>query len=594
PEGGGPGEKYQIDTIRIQTRQLDWLMNQAGELVVIRTRIEHRLDDIKELIDQWDELSASQRERQSVLRTLKKEGVARLNKLNELQERDASQLERLGERLGHLQTTSAEDNARLEAVTSKLEGGIRTVRLLPFSTVFNLFPRMIRDIARAQDKEVELLIEGGDTTADKRILEEMKDPLMHMLRNCVSHGIEPPGERERLGKPRTGTVWLKAHCTSASVIIEVVDDGGGLNLEQIRATALKQRLLSEEELRGMDERQLTALIFNTGFSTQQMITDISGRGVGMDVVRNNVESLKGSIQVESEPGVGSRFIIQLPLTLATTRVLLARLGMHHYALPVEFVDTTLRVDTQQLFTVETKETLSIDGHPVSIARLSDLLELPYSEPVRPEGADQGLPCILVRVGDERIGLLVDDVVDEQEVVLKPIGALLRRVRNVSGSTILGSGEVCMILNPVELVRTIATHGGRVVAPRVEVKSAASSEATVLLVEDSITTRIQEKRILESAGYRVIQAVDGLDALEKLGSHAVDAVVTDITMPNMDGLRLTQRIREEGRYQALPIILVTMLASDEDKRQGLAAGASAYLTKPSFDQSVLLDTLQRLV
>lgn len=428
---------------------------------------------------------------------------------------------------------------------------------------------MIRDIARAQDKEVELLIEGGDTTADKRILEEMKDPLMHMLRNCVSHGIEPPGERERLGKPRTGTVWLKAHCTSASVIIEVVDDGGGLNLEQIRATALKQRLLSEEELRGMDERQLTALIFNTGFSTQQMITDISGRGVGMDVVRNNVESRKGSIQVESEPGVGSRFIIQLPLTLATTRVLLARLGMHHYA-------------------------LSIDVHPVSIARLSDLLELPYSEPVRPEGADQGLPCILVRVGDERIGLLVDDVVDEQEVVLKPIGALLRRVRNVSGSTILGSGEVCMILNPVELVRTIATHGGRVVAPRVEVKSAASSEATVLLVEDSITTRIQEKRILESAGYRVIQAVNGLDALEKLGSHAVDAVVTDITMPNMDGLRLTQRIRAEGRYQALPIILVTMLASDEDKRQGLAAGASAYLTKPSFDQSVLLDTLQRLV
>ncbi len=587
-------DSYQIDTIRVQTRQLDRLMNQAGELVVIRTRIAHRLDDIKEMVDLCEELNSSLFARRNQLRVMEKSGVTDLNKLAELQEREDLKLENLSVRLAQLLAVSSEDNARLEAVSANLEGGVRGIRMLPLSTVFNLYPRMVRDIAREQGKKVELFIEGGETTADKRVLEEMKDPLMHMLRNSVSHGIEVPGERERLGKPVCGAIHLKARCTSSSVVIEVSDDGCGLDLDAIRATALKQKLVGEEELQAMNYRQLTSLIFNPGFTTQKMITDISGRGVGMDVVHNNVEALKGSIQIESNAGVGCGFTIQLPLTLATTRVLLLRLSDNHFALPVEFVATTLRITPQRIYTVEGRQTISVHEDPVSVAYLLELLELsPAGHGALVEGNEE-YACILIQVGDDLVGLLVDEVVDEQEVVHKPCGAFLKRVRNVSGSTILGSGEVCMILSPADLVRSIATQGDRpVVATGLE-KSPDKKIHRVLLVEDSITTRIQEKRILEGAGYQVVQAVDGLDALEKLGSQDVDVVVSDITMPNMDGLQLTEAIRRENRYLELPIILVTMLGSDEDKRRGLVAGANAYLTKPAFDQKVLLDTLQRLL
>jgi two-component system chemotaxis sensor kinase CheA len=337
----------------------------------------------------------------------------------------------------------------------------------------------------------------------------------------------------------------------------------------------------------MTPAQLQQLIFMPGFSTSTFVTELSGRGVGLDVVRVNVERLKGDIRIESILHQGALMQLRLPLGLSTTRLLLASVGDRLYGLPIEFVYTSRRVREDDIFTLEGRPAIELDGQPVIAPRLADLLGLPAGN----QGSET--VCIVIQVGDERLGLQVDELLDEEEVVAKPLGAPLMRVRNVSGLTILGSGEVCAVLNPADLVRSAHKLATAPVKSKPE-RAAASAKTVILLVEDSALVRAMEKRILEDAGYEVVATVDGMDALNALGRSPFSAVVSDINMPNMDGLTLTARIRQEQRYRDLPIILVTSLDSDEDKRRGLEAGANAYIPKPSFDQRVLLDTLKRLI
>jgi two-component system, chemotaxis family, sensor kinase CheA len=607
-DGQAQPQRYRIETIRVDPQKLDALMTEAGELTVIKIRIARRLADIEEIVSLWEEWNrevfADHLVRGEVRIEPGRNGGHSLERsdvksLLAFYERGSERLERLGALLNRFRTVAYEDTARLDYVANELEDGIRTIRLLPLSTMFNLFPRMVRDLAREQSKGVQLVIEGGETTADKRILEEMKDPLMHLIRNAIDHGVETPQERERGGKPPTASIHLRAHQTATSIVIEVSDDGRGLDIETIKRTALRRRIYHEEELAAMTPAQIQSLIFVSGFSTSSLVTDVSGRGIGLDVVRTNVERLKGTIQVESSPGAKCVFRIQLPITLATGRVLIVSVAGNIYALPVEFVQTMCQVSRRAIFSIEGRETIVLDGQPVSVARLADLLELPTSIEDRSAGieardpqASKALPCVILALDDERLGLFVDELLDEREVVLKPLSPILKRVRNVSGATILETGDVCMVLNPHDLLKTVRKRAAPL-APERAIEE-VERKRIILLVEDSITTRTQEKRILESGGYDVVTAVDGVDALNTLRSRAFDAVVADIQMPNMDGLTLTAKIREDKHYQELPVILVTSLATEEDKRRGIEVGANAYLTKPTFDQKVLLDTLRRLV
>jgi two-component system chemotaxis sensor kinase CheA len=583
PQSAAPqsAAAFRIETIRVDPKRLDALLTQAGELTVTKIRIARRLTEMDELLDYCEEWGRAVHS-----------GQFQTNAAEQIEQR----LEPLQNRLNHLRGGAYEDSARLDFIADQLESGIRTLRLLPMSTLFGLFPRLVHDLARDQHKEIGLVIEGEDAVADKHVLEEMKDPLMHMLRNAIDHGIEAPEQREQAGKPRAGTIRIKAGQTPASIIIEVSDDGRGLDLEEIKHAALKRGMHSEDELLGMSAAQIQSLILVPGFSTSSLITDVSGRGVGLDVVRNNVERLKGTLQIESVPGKGLTLRAQLPISLATVRVLITATGGRRYALPVEHVQFSRKIPVHEMYTMEGRQTVSIDDHPVSVARLDDLLgNADFG--VR-KGGDSALRnpnsaiiCVL-SVGEERFGLMVDEVVDELEVVLKPQSKLLKRVRNVSGVTILDTGEVCMVLNPHDLLKTL--HKEFVAAAPVAAAEAAPAKKVLLLAEDSITTRTQEKRILEGAGYEVVTAVDGADAYNKLGTRSFDAVVSDIQMPNMTGLALTAKIRADKKYAELPIILVTSLASEEDQRRGLEAGANAYISKPSFDQRVLLDCLARLI
>ena len=593
-----------VDTIRIEPQKLDALMTLAGEMAVTTMRLARSLASVEELVglwEEWDRDSAALRSLSSVALDTpsKKASENSLNKLARIQEREPERLERMGRLLGQLGRTSNEEITRLGLVADELDEAVRKMRLLPFSSLFNLFPRMVRDLSREQGKEVRLVVNKGDITADKHLLEEMKDPLMHLIRNAIDHGIESPEERLRQGKPRVATLFLNASQTATEVVMEIEDDGRGLDEDAIRRTALQKRLRPASEIAALTPAEVRMLIFAPGFSTSTLITDVSGRGVGLDVVHSNVERLNGTVSVESVPGRGCTFRLRTPITLATTHVLLVQVAQWIYALPAESVLEASLVSTGEIFALGSRPTISRSGQTISVAHLADMLDVPRTNAVTVAGknnrgqvAPASQACVPIRVDEERCGLFVDALIDEQEVVVKPFGSVLQRVRNVSASTILSTGEICMVLNPRDLIKSALNKDAGLAG--IKPSEIAERIKVILLAEDSITTRTQEKRILESAGYEVVTAVDGADAFKKLGTRLFDAVVSDIEMPNMNGLALAARIRQDSTYRELPIILVTSLASDEDRKRGSEVGANAYITKGNFEQQVLLDTLRRLV
>ncbi|MBW4570329.1 MAG: hybrid sensor histidine kinase/response regulator [Tolypothrix carrinoi HA7290-LM1] len=574
------GQPYHIDTIRVPTRHFDALMSQAEELTFTKTAIAHTAAEIEAMATIWSEWKA----------VYSQEKYLDSSSLN-----TNPYVERLEKTINSLRTSTQENSTKLDIIVEELREKIYTLRLVPLSTVFQLLPRIVRDLARQQSKEVELIIEGGETTADKRILEEIKDSLMHMVRNAIDHGIETPAEREKLGKPPVATIWLRGYRTPTNIVIELADDGRGLDIEKIKQTAVKRGLYSPEELAIMTPSQIYPLILASGFSTQTFITEISGRGIGLDVVRTNVERLQGNIQIESTPGQGCTFRIQLNTTLGITNVVLLEVEGIVHALPIEFVQKTLLISQEQIFTTEDRATIDLDGQAVCVANLADLLEFSnpaYAYAAKEQQNSRLRSCILLKVGEEQFGLFVDRMMHTQEIVIKPQSQLLKRVRNVMGATILGSGEVCMILNPPDLLKSLQQQNTSVVS--IKPRKTILRKRLILLVEDSIPVRTQEKRLLEKAGYEVAIAVDGLDGYNKLKTRDFDAVISDVEMPNLDGLSLTAKIRQHEEYKALPIILVTTLASDEDMARGSEAGANAYIIKSNFNQDVLLEILGRLV
>ena len=588
-----------IGTIRVKTEDLDKLVRQAGELSIAQLRINRRMGDINEIVNLWEELNQNFLLNQENIKKLQLEtNNNNLSKIQRWQENSVKQLEQLGELITQLKNTAYEDNASLSSIANEMEAGVKTLRLLPLSNIFNPLHRLVRELSREQGKQINLVIEGADTKVDKTIIDEMKDPLLHIVRNAIDHGIETVAEREQQGKPATATIILNGHQTGGTVAIEIRDDGRGLNLDRIKKTAVRRNIVTEEKLAKMSTAEIQSLIFASGFSTRSEVSEISGRGVGLDVVRTNVERLKGNIKVESSPGMGCEFRLQLSTSLGTTEALLLEVYQTTYAMPVDMVQTMKLVSPQEIFTIKGTQAINIDGQSISVVWLADILNLQIKAPASTkalETAQKAITCIVLRSGTDSLGILVDAVIDQQDIVLKPQSALLQRVRNIAGATILGNGEVCMVLNSQDLINSV---GGKRTAHVTEIAEdetvKTSTNPKLLLVEDSIIIRTQMKRILEEAGYDLTIAVDGAEGFEKVQNGKFDLVVSDVEMPNMTGLELTAKIRELSQYEQLPIVLVTTLAKEEDKRRGLEAGANAYLTKGDFDQKLLIDTLEKLI
>lgn len=584
-----------IGTIRVKTEHLDDLARQSGELSIAQMRISRRSENINELFNLWEEWSRDFFNYRGELQNLQQSLVNdNFQKVQRFQQNSEQRLEKLGKLINQLRNVVYEDNASLSLIANEIETGVKNLRLLPLSNIFNPLHRLVRDLSRQQSKEINLVIEGGDTRADKKIIEEMKDPLLHIIRNAIDHGIETPQEREQQGKSPAATITLRGYTTGSSIGIDIVDDGRGLNLEKIKRTALRKEICTEAQLAQMNDTEIQSLIFASGFSTRTEVSEISGRGVGLDVVRANVEKLKGSIQVESTPGKGCQFRLILSTSLTTTDALMIEVNQTIYALPVDMVETMLLISRREIFALEGKQTITFKQQPISVIWLADLLELEVKVPQSTQALNDTakiIPCIIMRSGTDYLGIMVNSVIDQQDIVLKPQSALLKKVPNITGATILGNGEVCMVLNPQDLLASV--KGGKSTTIIQEAKK-VQTKPKLLLVEDSIIIRTQMKRILEGAGYELTIAVDGAEGFKKLRAGNFDVVLSDVEMPNMNGLELTRQIRQYPEYREMPIILVTTLAKEEDRRKGAAAGANAYLTKGDFDQKLLLDTLKRLV
>jgi len=584
------------ETIRVATSKLDTLMTQAGELLVAGLKIDQRLKDVEEAsraVEDWNrEWLKVRTEYSQLLQDEEHEEIRPLLKFLDLNQQ---RLKALAARINELRRSFSRDALQLSRVTNDLGEGVMKVRMLPVSTLFDTFPRIVRDLSREKGKEVELVIEGGDTELDRKVLEELKDPLIHILRNCVDHGIELPEKRVKAGKPCQGTVTLRAFQKGNNIVVETTDDGAGINLERVKQAALKAGLIAPEDVETMSDEEAMRLIFAPGLSTSTIITDTSGRGVGMDVVRRNVEALHGHVEVSSTPGQGTTLIIVLPLTLATTQELLVRVADQTYGIPISAVERIQRISPQDISTVAGEEAIVVDDDPVALVHLSRVLELPHhDEESKPE---QRMPVVILSAGKRRVAFLVDAMVGQQESVVKSLGKQLARVRNVAGATILGTGQVIMTLNPSDLMKS-----ARLAEGRVSVKPARASQAkvkeihrpTVLVVDDSLTTRTLEKNILETSGYEVKVANDGTEALNILQSDSCDLVVTDVLMPRMNGFELTAAVRGDPKLKGIPVILVTSLESRADKERGIEVGADAYVVKSSFDQTNLLQTIEQLI
>lgn len=549
-----------IETLRVDARKLDYLLSQAGELVVSRGHLQRLQSELDALLERA-RTQASKSDTESLL-----------------------------ENLGNLATRLGEDNARLHLVTSEIESGIRNLRLLPIATLLEPFTRMVHDLAHEQNKVVDFKLAGGDIVVDKRVIEEMRAPLMHLLRNALDHGIEPEADRIGQGKPAVSRIEIHSRSESDHVVLEVSDDGRGLDREAILEQAIKRGLLNRAEAEALDLRGMTDLILQPGFSTARVVTELSGRGVGLDVVRTAIEQLRGTLQIDSTPGKGTRVILTLPISLIASKVLLVEAGGETLALPFEQVSMIRTLHPEDLRQMAGQTYFRHGEDVVPIGQLAWLL----GRGGLPDGSEEAAVCVILRVGDNGFGLLVDRLLGEQEVVLKSLPPPLRQPPSVTGVTILDTGNVCAVLNIEGLYQAVARPVRGPARALSTPNGGQPQPKAVLLAEDSITTRIQELRILQEAGYEVVPAVDGLDAWKQLSQRDFDAVVTDIMMPHMDGLELTRRIRGNRKFATLPVILVTSMASEEDRKRGLDAGADVYLCKPEFDQSVLLDCLNRLL
>lgn len=574
-------------TIRIRTSQVDNLLNLISEVVISEIKSQQRASEARALftesVDIWQNWVRVKGTLQALGEHSALDGIEEdLNALDSL----------LSDHRRGIATYLkgySDDMSRTSVVVNELQEQGMRLRMMPANTIFQTFPRSVRDLAKQFKKDLEIIIEGGDTELDKKVLEEINDPLIHIMRNAVDHGIEDPETRIAAGKPPKGTIHLGARQEGDRIVIEISDDGAGIDPEKVRTSAVKKGYLTEAEAKSMSDREAQYLIFEAGFSTAAIITEISGRGVGMDVVREFVvEKLKGSLDLDSTIGKGSTFKLTIPLTLAIIRALMLRVGDQAFALPTGSIDETLRVDPSEIIKVEGSEVIRRQRRTIPLVRLSDILGVPANGVV---GAK--VPIATISYSGHRMGFIVDAFIGEQQIVIKPLGTHLKKVDNVAGVTILGAGEVVPILNVPDLMYNARMRSGQRVGPIA--RQEHEGPRRILICEDSFTTRELERSIFEAAGYEVEAAVDGAQGYSKLKEGLkVDAVVTDVQMPNMTGFQLTKAIKSDPSLAEIPVIIVTSLERDEEKAEGIQAGADAYITKSVFNQDTLLDTVERLI
>ncbi|GAA8024262.1 chemotaxis histidine kinase/response regulator CheAY2 [Helicobacter pylori] len=520
-------------TVRVDVRRLDHLMNLIGELVLGKNRLIRIYGDVEERYD----------------------GEKFLEELNQVV-------------------------SSISAVTTDLQLAVMKTRMQPVGKVFNKFPRMVRDLSRELGKSIELIIEGEETELDKSIVEEIGDPLIHIIRNSCDHGIEPLEERRRLNKPETGKVQLSAYNEGNHIVIKISDDGKGLDPVMLKEKAVEKGVISERDAEGMSDREAFNLIFKPGFSTAKVVSNVSGRGVGMDVVKTNIEKLNGIIEIDSEVGVGTTQKLKIPLTLAIIQALLVGVQEEYYAIPLSSVLETVRISQDEIYTVDGKSVLRLRDEVLSLVRLSDIFKV---DAILESNSD--VYVVIIGLADQKIGVIVDYLIGQEEVVIKSLGYYLKNTRGIAGATVRGDGKITLIVDVgamMDMAKSIKVNITTLMNESENTKSKNSpSDYIVLAIDDSSTDRAIIRKCLKPLGITLLEATNGLEGLEMLknGDKTPDAILVDIEMPKMDGYTFASEVRKYNKFKNLPLIAVTSRVTKTDRMRGVESGMTEYITKP---------------
>ncbi len=520
-------------TVRVDVRRLDHLMNLIGELVLGKNRLIRIYSDVEERYD----------------------GEKFLEELNQVV-------------------------SSISAVTTDLQLAVMKTRMQPVGKVFNKFPRMVRDLSRELGKSIELIIEGEETELDKSIVEEIGDPLIHIIRNSCDHGIEPLEERRRLNKPETGKVQLSAYNEGNHIVIKISDDGKGLDPVMLKEKAIEKGVISERDAEGMSDREAFNLIFKPGFSTAKVVSNVSGRGVGMDVVKTNIEKLNGIIEIDSEVGVGTTQKLKIPLTLAIIQALLVGVQEEYYAIPLSSVLETVRISQDEIYTVDGKSVLRLRDEVLSLVRLSDIFKV---DTILESNSD--VYVVIIGLADQKIGVIVDYLIGQEEVVIKSLGYYLKNTRGIAGATVRGDGKITLIVDVgamMDMAKSIKVNITTLMNESENTKSKNSpSDYIVLAIDDSSTDRAIIRKCLKPLGITLLEASNGLEGLEMLknGDKTPDAILVDIEMPKMDGYTFASEVRKYNKFKNLPLIAVTSRVTKTDRMRGVESGMTEYITKP---------------
>jgi len=606
PSGAVADRAAPANTVRIATAKLDAVLRQSEELLSAKLAASQLSTGIR---DSLAELEILKRERAKVAPTRRflqqawDKGARRggndnadpqWRKFLEFMAWESVFIKSFEVRLQALAKSAEHDQRSLAGMVDGLLDDMKQVLMLPVSTALVVFPKLVRDLARDQGKEVDLVVHGDDLEIDRRVLDELRDPLIHLTRNSIDHGIETPEVRRLTGKPLRGTLTFTISQRDGNKIeIAISDDGGGIDTARVLEVARKLGVIAKEEFGEDGDPKRLGLIFHSGVSTSPIITDISGRGLGLAIVREKVERLGGVVTVETQPGRGTVFRLTVPLTLSIFRGVRVRVDDREFVLPTTQVTQGVSVRRDVVKTVENRETISWSGQAVALVQLADALELPGRRKHRAGDDADTVHAVVVESGGRLVAFGVDEIVCEQEVLVKPLGKHIPRVRNIAGATILANGKVALILDVPDLLRSAAAVSAPAVTA-VDTQEAGGERKSILIAEDSVTSRALLKNILESAGYTVATAVDGIDGFTRLKTERFDLVVSDVEMPRMNGFDFTAKIRKDKALSRLPVVLVTALESREHRELGVDAGANAYVVKSSFDQSNLLDIVRRLI
>lgn len=592
------------DTVRLATSKLDSLMTQAQELQTIKFGVAHVADEAQGISDMLAGWRRGFDKRSRHARLLRRSSAAAgawnaknarlLGQLLDAFDADELFIRSLTERLARHARSAAQERRVLGSRADRLLEEVKQVSMLPFSSLLAPVPKLVRDLAHDSGKDVDVQIEGAALEVDRRILEQMKTPLTHLIRNAVDHGIEAPAQRLHIGKSPRGRIVVAVSAREGNrVEIAISDDGAGIPVAKVRSRAEKMGLRSESALAGMDDAQARQLVFESGLSTSPILTDLSGHGLGLAIVREKVDAMGGRITVECpSSGAGTRFVIVLPATLSTFRGLMVHAGGRPFVLPSRHVERVLRLRPEFVITEGGRDAIPVDDEKLPLVSLAATLGL-KNQPRNADEPPRHVQIVIVTSGVERMAFAVDEVIGDQEVLVQPLAPPLRRVRNIAAATVQGTGRVVPLINVVDLLKS-ATLERDGCMPSWRSAQAVSAGASLLVAEDSITSRTQLREVLESAGYRVTTAADGMEALANLQAGKFDLLVTDVEMPRLDGFGLTARVRRDERLSELPVILVTALDTREDKERGVEVGANAYIVKRGFDKGRLLDTIRRLI